>query len=83
MTDTDFELNDAERDHFGVLADRIVYVKEISLDELPEDFADAAEGLDHMYSVHNSEGEQLALVADRAIAFDLAREHDYSPMTVH
>lgn len=83
MEEQDFELNNAERDHFGVLEDRIVYVKRISMDDLPEDFAEAAEGLEQMYSVHNSGGEQLALVADPSIAFDLAREHDYSPMTVH
>ena len=30
-----------------------------------------------------AEGQQLALVGDRKLAFHLAREHDYAPVMVH
>ena len=34
-------------------------------------------------AVHNTEGERLALVNNRRLAFVLARQHDLSPVTVH
>ena len=39
--------------------------------------------LDQLYAVHDSDGQQLALVADRKLAFVLARQHDLSPVAVH
>ena len=63
--------------------DRIVYVKSVAVADLPAEVQKQAEGLDHLFAVHKSDGEQLALVADRKMAFLLAREHEYQPMTVH
>lgn len=63
--------------------DRTVYVKTIAVSDLPREVRDQAEGLDQLYAVHNSEGQQLALVGDRKLAFDLAREHNYAPVLVH
>ena len=62
---------------------RIVYVKEVSVDELPAELRAGAGGRDHLYAVHDAEGQQLALVADRRLAFILARQHDFHPVTVH
>jgi len=33
--------------------------------------------------VHDESGAQLALVADRKLAFVLARQHDLAPVPVH
>jgi len=33
--------------------------------------------------VHSSEGQRLALVRDRKMAFVLARQNDMDPVTVH
>lgn len=63
--------------------DRIVYVKTIDVADLPRDVRDQAGDLDHLYAVHDSDGQQLALVADRKMAFVLARQHDLSPVAVH
>ncbi len=63
--------------------DRIVYVKAIDVADLPRDVRDQAGDLDHLYAVHDSDGQQLALVADRKMAFVLARQHDLSPVAVH
>ena len=63
--------------------DRIVYVKTIDVTELPDELKDQADGLEHLYAVHDSEGQQLALVADRKLAFRLARQNDYAPVAVH
>ncbi|MEL7253313.1 MAG: DUF1150 family protein [Pseudomonadota bacterium] len=61
----------------------IVYVRAVKVDELPAEVRDQAEGLETIYAVHNAEGEQLALVRDRALAYSLARQHDMKPVAVH
>ena len=63
--------------------DRTVYVKTVLVNELPREVRDQAQGLDQIYAVHDAEGQQLALVGDRKLAFALAREHDYAPVLVH
>jgi len=65
-------------------ADRaIVYVKPVMVADLPQELQDQAEGFEVIYSVHRPDGERLALVADRKLAFALAREHDMAPVSVH
>lgn len=64
-------------------ADRIVYVREVAVADLPEDLREQVGGLDVIWSVHGADGRQLALVADRRLAFHLAREHDFTPVSVH
>ena len=64
-------------------ADKIVYVKPVAVADLPQEVQEQAEGLQTLFAVHDSAGQQLALVADRKLAFHLAREHDFAPMTVH
>ncbi len=61
----------------------IVYVRAVKVDELPEEVRDQAAGLETIYAVHNAEGEQLALVRDRALAYSLARQNDMKPVAVH
>jgi len=61
----------------------IVYVKAIDVADLPREVQDQADGLDQLYAVHDAEGTQLALVADRKLAFTLARQHDLAPQPVH
>ncbi|WP_170383636.1 DUF1150 family protein [Ruegeria atlantica] len=62
---------------------RIVYVKAVDVADLPREVREQAGDLDQLYAVHDSDGQQLALVADRKLAFVLAREHDFSPVAVH
>ena len=63
--------------------DRIAYVKTVEVADLPQEVREQAGDLNQLYAVHNSDGQQLALVADRKLAFVLAREHDFSPVAVH
>ncbi len=63
--------------------DRTVYVKSIAVTDLPREVRAQAEGLELLYAVHGADGQQLALVGDRKLAFSLAREHDYAPVMVH
>jgi len=62
---------------------RIVYVKTVDVSDLPSEVQGKIEGLEQLYAVHDSEGQQLALVADRKLAFQLARQNDYAPVPVH
>lgn len=64
-------------------AQRVVYVKAVDVAALPQDVQDSAEGLSQLYAVHDDSGEQLALVADRRMAFVLARQNDCAPVPVH
>ena len=61
----------------------IVYVKPILASDLPTEVREQVGDLDEVFAVHNAKGEQLALVADRKLAFHLARENQMRPVTVH
>jgi len=61
----------------------IVYVKAVNVADLPKEVRAEAGDLEQLYAVHDSAGQQLALVADRRMAFSLARQNDYSPVAVH
>lgn len=63
--------------------ERIVYVKAVDVADLPESVQEEAGELEQIYAVHDAEGQQLALVADRKSAFMLARENDFAPVAVH
>ncbi len=68
---------------FKSLGEKVVYVKAVQVADLPDEVQASADGLDQLYAVHDADGQQLALVADRKLAFVLARQHDMTPMTVH
>ncbi|MAM63053.1 DUF1150 family protein [Maritimibacter sp. UBA3975] len=63
--------------------DNIVYVREVDVDELPDEIREQVEGDGKLYGVHSSEGERLALVGNRNLAFALARQNELSPVAVH
>jgi hypothetical protein len=63
--------------------DRIVYVKTVDMADLPDEICEEIGDHDQLYAVHNSEGQQLALVGNRKLAFSLARQHDFAPVAVH
>ena len=62
---------------------RLVYVRPVDVSELPEDMQEQAEGRNQVYAVHTPDGERLALVKDRELAFVLARQNDFAPVNVH
>ena len=63
--------------------DRMVYVREVAVTDLPEDMQEQVEGLETLYAVHGADGERLAVVKERNMTFALARQNDYAPVTVH
>ncbi|CUH99900.1 DUF1150 family protein [Leisingera aquaemixtae] len=62
---------------------RTVYVKAVAVADLPKEVQASAGGREQLYAVHDAEGGQLALVADRSLAFVLARQNDMTPVPVH
>ena len=64
-------------------AGNIVYVRRVEMDSLPKEVREQAPGLDALYAVHGIDGERLALVADRQMAFILARQNELTPVSVH
>jgi len=61
----------------------IVYVRPVSVDELPEEVQSQVGGLKNLYALHSETGERLALVKNRELAFILARQNDMAPVNVH
>lgn len=70
-------------DNMPDASDRIVYVRAVEVADLPFALREQAEGLTRIYAVHRGDGEQLALVANKGLAFALARQHDLAPVSVH
>ena len=63
--------------------DRIVYVRPVEVADLPSEVREQAGDADTIYAVHNSDGERLALVADKQLAYVLADENDLTALAVH
>lgn len=64
-------------------ATRIVYVRPVKVEDLPAEVQAHAGGLTTIYALHDADGDRLALVKDRAMAFALARQNDMAPVNVH
>lgn len=63
--------------------ERIVYVRPVDVADLPDEVRAQAGNLQTLWAVHGADGERLALVADRRLAFILARQNDLAPVNVH
>lgn len=62
---------------------RIVYVRPVPVNSLPDEVQAQLPGLSTLYAVCDTDGERLALVRDRALAFALARQNDMAPVSAH
>ncbi len=74
---------DTKIDFLPGTEDKIVYVRPVDVADLPADVQEQAEGVETLYAVHDADGTRLALVADRTMAFVLARQNHLTPVTVH
>ncbi|WP_179380187.1 DUF1150 family protein [Jannaschia marina] len=63
----------------------LVYVRKVDMEELPPAVRSEARegGLEQLYALHRADGEQVALVGDRGLAFTIARDNDLEPVSVH
>ncbi len=69
---------------------KLVYIRAVSaidvIDDLGDEFGDQEIDLEAdtvLYSVHASDGERIALVGDRDLAFAAARQYEMNPVSVH
>lgn len=67
----------------GSTEDRIVYVRPVRPEDLPEDMKAATDGLGEIYAIQSADGRFLGLAKDRAMAFHVARQNELAPMSVH
>jgi len=72
-------------DHLPDSGQPIVYVRPVDVDELPGELRAQARatGSRRLYALHSENGERLALVRERALAFVIARQNDLAPVNVH
>lgn len=57
---------------------RIVYVRPVRKDEMPQEAPEVA-----LYSIHDEAGNRLGLAPGRDLAFLAARQHELTPVSVH
>lgn len=62
---------------------QIVYIRPVGVETLPEPLRAQAGDLRTIYAVHRPDGERVALVSDRKLAFALARQNDLAPVNAH
>lgn len=74
---------DTKFDFGSESGERIAYVRPVAVADLSEELRARAGGLTQIWAVHGADGERLALVADRKLAFVLARQNDLAPVNVH
>ena len=73
---------DVKFDHLPESERGIVYVRPVLVADLPSELQRQAEGFETIYAVHRTDGARVALVADRDLAFALARQNDMAPVSV-
>ena len=65
------------------IAASTVYIRQVATNTLPHDIQEQLPNVESLYAVHDAEGERLALVKDRKLAFVLARQNELTPVSVH
>lgn len=61
----------------------IVYVRPVAVADLPDEIRAQAGELHTIYALHRPDGERVALVANRSMAFALARDNEMVPVSVN
>ncbi len=74
---------DTKFEGFPEEGERIVYIRPIAAAELPDEIRAQIGDVETLYSVNRPDGERVALVRDRSLAFLLARHHDLAPVNAH
>ncbi|MEM8936609.1 MAG: DUF1150 family protein [Pseudomonadota bacterium] len=69
---------------------KLVYITAVTAADVMDDLVDEnghlpfdIEKNETLYSVHAADGERIALVGSRDLAFAAARQHEMNPVSVH
>jgi hypothetical protein len=80
----------SEREFAELGGRKLVYVRTVLAHEVRDELVDEegdtvidVPGDTTLYSVHSADGERIALVGDRDLAFAAARQHEMNPVSVH
>ncbi len=80
----------SERELAELGGKKLVYVRTVLASDVSDDLVDDETGAvidipgdTTLYSVHSGDGQRIALVGDRALAFAAARQHEMNPVSVH
>ena len=80
----------SEREFAQLGGKKLVYVRTVLAREVLDDLVDDETGAiidipgdTTLYSVHSNDGQRIALVGDRALAFAAARQYEMNPVSVH
>ena len=65
------------------LAGNMIYLKPVATADLPDEVREQAGSQETLFAVHNTKGEQVALVADPVVAREMAAANDMTLVTVH
>lgn len=68
---------------FAKAGDSIVYVRPVAARDLPDEIREKIGKEEDLFALHSADGERLALVKDRSMAFVLARQNHMHPVNVH
>lgn len=78
------------RDFAALGGRKLVYVRTVIARDVLDDLVDEEGDMvievpedTTLYSVHSADGERIALVGDRDLAFAAARQHEMNPVSVH
>ncbi len=89
-SDWDGNGSNAERGFASYDGRKLVYIRPILASDVIGDLQDEYGDMDvqidaeaTLYSVHDEDGERLALVGDRELAFAAARQYEMTPVSVH
>lgn len=74
---------DQKFDFKGDAENRIVYVRSVDVGDLPSEMQDQVGDASEVYAIYAVDGQCLAFVKNRALAFAVARTNDFAPVSVH
>ena len=87
---TEFTSEDASERFQPYEGGKLVYIRPILasdvIGDLKDEYGELSLQIDAdatLYSVHDEDGERLALVGDRDLAFAAARQYEMTPVSVH
>ncbi len=67
---------------FGLNKDTVAYVRSVAASDLGDDI-ETPDGVDTLYALHDAAGRRLALFDNREFAFQIAKQNDLNPVSVH
>lgn len=67
----------------GLPEGKIAYIRRHEVADLPDEIRAQLPADMTVWGIHDASGEMLALAEDRKLAFELARQNDFAPVSAH